>query len=61
MSLRQASSLSSPHLLQLLDGAERLSRTRDLREIFRTAAECAMRFLDGSYGLLFAGNLLKGF
>ncbi len=54
MSLRQASSLSSPHLLQLLDGAERLSRTRDLREIFRTAAECAMRFLDGSYGLLFA-------
>ena len=41
-------------LLDLLAGAEVLSRTRDLRMIFRTAAECAMRFLDGSFGLLFA-------
>lgn len=49
-----ASSPSSPRLLDLLAGAEVLSRTRDLRMIFRTAAECAMRFLDGSFGLLFA-------
>ena len=37
----------SPRLLTLLSGAEALSRTRDLRTIFRNAAECAMRFLDG--------------
>ncbi len=45
---------ASPHLLELLAGAETLSRTRDLRGIFRCAAESAMRFLDGRYGLLFA-------
>lgn len=41
-------------MLELLAGAEVLSRTRDLRSIFRTAAETAMRFLDGSYSLLFS-------
>ena len=45
---------ASPHLLELLAGAETLSRTRDLHGIFRCAAESAMRFLDGRYGLLFA-------
>lgn len=45
---------TSPHLLELLAGAEALSRTRDLRAIFRTATECTMRFLEGSFGLLFA-------
>ena len=41
-------------LLALLAGAELLSRTRDLRTILRSAAECAMHFLGGSYALLFA-------
>lgn len=45
-----ANSLQMP----LLRGAEALSRTRDLRSIFRTTAETAMHFLDGSYCLLFA-------
>lgn len=45
---------SPPDVIALLEGAEVLSRTRDLRDIFRTAAEHAMRFLEGSYGLLFA-------
>jgi diguanylate cyclase (GGDEF)-like protein len=45
--------VASP-LVVLLSGAETLSRTRDLREIFRITAETAMRFVDGSYGLLFA-------
>ena len=38
----------------LLAGAEILSRTHDLRATFRTTTETAMRFLGGSYGLLFA-------
>ena len=53
----RASQPSSPpltNLIELLEGAEALSRTKDLRSIFRTAAEYAMRFLGGSYGLLFA-------
>jgi hypothetical protein len=40
--------------MPLLRGAEVLSRTRDLREIFRIAAETAMDFLNGSFCLLFA-------
>lgn len=54
MSPLTAPTPSSPRLLTLLSGAEALSRTRDLRTIFRNAAECAMRFLDGRFGLLFA-------
>ncbi|MBP8133871.1 MULTISPECIES: GGDEF domain-containing protein [Zoogloea] len=53
MPTRKASQPSS-RMLELLAGAEVLSRTRDLRSIFRTAAETAMRFLDGSYSLLFS-------
>lgn len=45
---------SPPDVIALLAGAEVLSRTRDLRDIFRTTAEHSMRFLEGSYGLLFA-------
>ncbi|WP_374487029.1 GGDEF domain-containing protein [Zoogloea sp.] len=44
----------SSRTLALLAGAEALSRLRDLREIYRHATETVMRFLDGSYGLLFA-------
>lgn len=54
MRLDPASPQSPSRLLELLGGAETLSRTRDLRSILRTTAECAMRFLDGSFGLLFA-------
>ena len=49
----QASS-SSGKLFDLLAGAEKLSRTRDLRAIYRSAAETAMRYLEGTYCLLFA-------
>ncbi|MDD3354847.1 GGDEF domain-containing protein [Zoogloea sp.] len=49
-----APSLTPERLTDLLAGAELLSRTRDLREIYRHAAEVAMRFLQGSYGLLFS-------
>jgi diguanylate cyclase (GGDEF)-like protein len=38
----------------LLASAEELSRIRDLRGIYRHTTETAMRFLEGSYGLLFA-------
>ncbi len=54
MRTRPASLPPPSSTLELLAGAEVLSRTRDLRSIFRTAAETAMRFLDGSYSLLFA-------
>ena len=54
MRASQPSSPPPPNLIELLEGAEALSRTKDLRSIFRTAAEYAMRFMDGSYGLLFA-------
>ncbi|HMV18829.1 MAG TPA: GGDEF domain-containing protein [Rhodocyclaceae bacterium] len=40
-------------VLQLLAGAEALSRERDLRTLFRLGAEYAMRFLDGRFGLFF--------
>ena len=54
MRASQPSSPPLPDLIELLEGAEVLSRIKDLRSIFRTAAEYAMRFLEGSYGLLFA-------
>ena len=40
-------------LLTLLAGAEKLSREKDLRKIFRSGAEYATRFLGGRFGLLF--------
>ncbi len=54
MRLTPASAPVASPLVVLLSGAETLSRTRDLREIFRITAETAMHFVDGSYGLLFA-------
>ena len=54
MRLAPASDTANSRQMPLLRGAEVLSRTRDLREIFRIAAETAMDFLNGSFCLMFA-------
>ncbi len=54
MRLAPASDTANSRQMPLLRGAEVLSRTRDLREIFRIAAETAMDFLSGSFCLMFA-------